>query len=255
MEYQDYQSQRINLRGRINSVEVRNQYLAVVKVFYTFLKKADYVSHNPAADLEYAREPQRLPTAVLSEADIKKLFAQPDTRTAVGFRNRTMMELFYSTGLRRTEMLNLDLQDLDLENGLLRVRQGKGKKDRMVPIGRVASRYLETYLNGVRHHLTSDPRMQAVFISGQGKRMHAQTLAEYLRLYAQKAGLKQKVTPHVLRHTFATHMIQHEAGVRHVQEIMGHKLLTTTQAYVKLSIPDLKKAHSQFHPRETEPDE
>lgn len=253
LDYQKYLSEYINERGTVNNVMTQNQHLAVLVCFYKYLKQAGYVAHNPTLELQYAKVPQRLPKAVLTHKEMKKLLRQPDTSTVLGFRDRTILEVMYSTGIRRNELLNLDVSDIDLESGFLLVREGKGSKDRIVPLGKVACRYLETYMNGIRPDLVQrcpDPKTKALFPSCRSDRLRRNTLADLIDKYARKAGLAQGVTPHTFRHTCATALIRNNASIRHVQEMLGHSRLTSTQEYIRLTMSDLKDAHSRFHPRE-----
>ena len=253
IDYQRYLAEYINKDGRLNSVQVRNQYLAVVVSFFAWLRRSGHIAHNPTADLEYAKVPDRMPRSVLTLADMRKLLRQPDTSTVLGFRDRTIMEVLYSTGLRRAELVDLDIEDVNLDTGLLMVREGKGGKDRVVPIGKVASRYLETYLNGIRCELlksASHPATGALFLSVRGTRLSIDALNDMIPKYARRAGLTVSVSPHSFRHTCATHMIRNNAGIRHVQQILGHRNLSSTQKYIRLTITDLKEAHSKYHPRE-----
>ena len=253
LEYQRYLASSFDAYGCPKSVGLRNKMLTVIVGFFGWAVRSNNMPHNPTAGVEYARAPERLPRSILSLTDMRRLLRQPDVSTVLGFRDRTIFEVLYSTGLRRSELLNLDIEDANLESGFLLVRQGKGGKDRVVPIGRVASRYLETYLAGIRPELLKngpDPKAGAIFLSTRGKRMSCNTLNDLVPRYARQAGLSISVSPHTFRHSCATHMVRNRAGLRHVQEMLGHKHLTTTQTYVRLTMADLKEAHSKFHPRE-----
>lgn len=253
LDYQKHLAGELNAYGRANSISVQNQCLAAVAGFFAYLRQAEYIAHDPARDIEYARTPKRLPKGILTLAEVKKLLQQPDVNTVIGYRDRVILEVLYSTGIRRNELLSLTLDDVDLEAGFLMIRQGKGSKDRVVPLGRIAAKYLETYVRGIRPELVKrgdDPATRALVVSERGRVMGRNTLAELLEKYARRAGLKIRVTPHTFRHTCATHMIRNRAGIRHVQEMLGHSNLNSTQKYLQLTITDLKEAHSRFHPRE-----
>lgn len=253
LDWQKHLGDEINNRGLVNAVFTQNQFLSAAAGFFRYLRQADYLAHDPAGQIEYARTPQRLPKAVLNLADVRKLLRQPDVNTILGYRDRTILELLYSTGIRRQELLNLTLDDVDLDGGFLMIRQGKGGKDRVVPLGRIAAKFLETYLTGIRPELlkyAADPGQKNLIISLRGKTLSRNTLAAHVAKYAQRAGIKVVVTPHTLRHTCATHMIRNRAGIRHVQEMLGHADLASTERYIHLTITDLKDAHSRFHPRE-----
>lgn len=252
LDYQQHVAQAISANGTAYSVSTQNKHLTCLAGLYRYLKQAGYVAHNPTLDLQYAKLPQRLPRAVLTHKDMKKLLRQPDTSTVLGFRDRVIMELLYSTGIRRKEVLGLDVEDIDLDSGFLLVREGKGKKDRVVPLGKVACRFIETYLNGIRPELLKRcpaPGTPALFPSTRSDRLRRNALNEMIRKYGRKAGLRN-VSPHTFRHTCATALIRNRADIRHVQEMLGHAKLTTTQDYIRLTRTDLKEAHSRFHPRE-----
>ncbi len=249
LDYQKHVADSLTRHGRSFTVGMQNLHLSVVAQFYEYLRRAGYAVHNPARDLEYARLPQRLPKAVPTSSQIKKLLKLPDTKSVLGYRDRTIFEVFYSTGIRNRELGRLRVEDVNLEEGFLFIRQGKGKKDRVVPLGRIAGKYLETYLAGIRPEILgnrSDPGF--VFLSLKGGALSKNGLGQLVRRYARQARLK--VTPHSFRHACATHMIRNRANVRHVQEMLGHARLETTQRYLALTITDLKDAHSKFHPRE-----
>lgn len=253
LEYQSCLAGQINNRGTPNSAMVQNQHLTVLVGFFGYLKQSGHLAHNPAGEITYAKVPQRLPKAVLTHQEMRRLLRQPDVNTVLGFRDRTMLELLYSAGLRRQELLNLDIRDVDLEGGLALVRQGKGGKDRVVPVGRVACKCLESYLGGVRQEIVRrcpDPTTQALFPSVKTGRLHRNALADLVARYARQAGIEKGVSPHTFRHTCATQLVKNRAGIRHVQEMLGHARLSSTQEYIRLTITDLKEAHSKYHPRE-----
>ena len=253
LDYQKHVSNEINPRGTISTASTQNQHIAVLAVFFRYLRQAEYAIHDPTREIQYAKVPQRLPRAIMTLQEVKKLLRQPDVNTVLGYRDRAIMEVLYSTGVRRNELLSLRVEDVNLEGGFVMVRQGKGLKDRVVPLGTIAARYLETYLNGIRPELLkrgSDPATAALIVSGRGRVLSRNTLAAMVEKYARLAGIKHPVTPHTFRHTCATHMIRNRAGIRHVQEMLGHTNLATTQKYLSLTITDLKEAHSRFHPRE-----
>lgn len=248
-DYQKHVASSLNERGRAYSVCSQNLHLRVLEHFFKHLRHAGYIPHNPTSDLEYAREPERLPKAVPSIKEVAKVMNVPDTKTVLGYRDRTILEILYSTGIRRQELVNLRLQDIDLDSGILMVRQGKGRKDRAVPLGRVAARYLETYLQGIRPELIREPT-DFVFLSIRSRPLSKHWLTVMVRRYGRRARISVDITPHSFRHACATHMIRNRANIRHVQEMLGHKKLETTEKYLQLTITDLKEAHHKFHPRE-----
>ena len=251
MDYQKHVAVSLNGNGQAYVVPAQNLHLIVVENLYRYLKTIGNVAMNPAENLQLAKEPKLLPKAVPTIKEISKLLNAPNTQTVLGYRDRTIMELLYSTGIRRAELARLKLQDLDLDHGILVVRQGKGKKDRAVPLGKVAGKYLETYLNGIRPELLHRRNNEDyVFLSISGRPISTSWLSHFLRRYTRRLKLSVSITPHMFRHACATHMIRNRANIRHVQEMLGHAKLETTEKYLHLTITDLKEAHSKYHPRE-----
>jgi site-specific recombinase XerD len=201
--------------------------------------------------LVYVQEPQLLPTSVLPHAQVKKLAARIDTTSAEGFRDRAMLELLYSSGVRAAELLGLDVADVDLANATALVL-GKGRKQRVVPIGKTALRFLESYLRGVRPFLVRDPAERALWLTRTGQRLPYHTLLKRIHRHADRLALPVTVTPHTFRRSCTTELIRGGANLWHVKELLGHENLDTLQHYAKLTIADLKKTHARCHPRERE---
>ena len=250
--YQKEVFYHLNPKGRQNLPQTRNNYLKVVKSFCDFLKTEGYIARNPAKDISYARTPQLLPRTVLTVREIKKLLKAPDIHTPLGYRDRTILEVLYSTGIRRAELLDLKPNDIDYEKGFLKVERGKGGRGRVVPIGKIACRYIENYIKLVRIDLCRGKGSDHLFLSLRGNRLSEPALKHLINKYTRKARLKKRVSPHVFRHTCATHLVRSKANIRCVQEILGHKSLDTTQKYTQITITDLKEAHACCHPREKE---
>lgn len=252
--YQQHVTANGNRRGQPYSIPVRNLHLTVIRALLGYLYKVKVISQNPTALLQFAREPTRLPKPVVTVRDMERLLASPDLDTTLGFRDRTIMEVFYSTGIRVSELVHLRLQDLDLDEGILLVRKGKGGRDRAVPFGRVAGRCLRVYLDHVRSKILGNrPDPAHVFLTPRGCPYTTRALWERIVWYSNRAQLGGRVTPHMFRHAFATHMIQNHANVRLVQEMLGHAKMRTTERYVSLTITDLQSAHRRFHPRDRNP--
>ena len=224
--------------------------MAAVKQFLRFLKEHDYIVTDPARDIEYAREPKRLPRSILNPGEARKIIHAPDTKSLIGYRDRTILEVFYSTGIRKEELNNLALSDVDYEDGFLRVNNGKGGKDRVVPVGRMACRYLENYINSVRPELVRDPHNDHLFLSLRGNKLSVNAAWMLVKKYAKSAGIKKNVHPHTFRHTCATAMLKNNANIRVLQELLGHASLNSTQVYTHVTICDLKEIHKRCHPRE-----
>jgi len=247
--YQLHLYEEINPRGRPNSAASQNNALKVVKSFYAFLREKGYMVGDPAKDVSYARVPKRLPRSVLTKPEMKKLLHAPDTTTLLGYRDRTILEVLYSTGIRKEEINSLLIEDVDHVQGFLRVNSGKGNKDRVVPLGRIACRYLENYIVSVRPSLMKAPSRH-LFLSLKGGKLSKNVVWELVKHYAKKARITKAISPHTFRHTCATLMLRNKANIRHVQELLGHACLTSTQVYTSVSITDLKEVHKKCHPRE-----
>lgn len=249
-DYQTHLYEEINFKGQPNSVPTQNNNLKVVKSFFRFLCENDYLASNPAKDISYAKTPKRLPRSILTQSEMKKLLHAPDAKTALGYRDRCILEILYSTGIRKEELLNTLLTDVDYNDGFIRINSGKGKKDRVTPLGRIACRYLENYIKAVRPSLIRDPYNHHLFLSMKGNRLSKNMVWELVKRYAKKARIKKNISPHTFRHTCATLMLRNKANIRHIQEMLGHASLDSTQVYASVSITDLKEAHSKCHPRE-----
>jgi integrase/recombinase XerD len=243
----------VNFKGKPNGIPHQNKMLAAVKQFLAFLNDRDYIVADPAKDIKYAKEPQTLPKSILTKAEIKKIIHTPDVRCAIGYRDRTILEVLYSTGIRSQELCNLILEDVDYHDGFVRIIQGKGKKDRVVPIGRIACRYLENYIKGVRQEFVKDPHNNSLFFTSRGNPMNSDALWKLVKKYGRKAKIKKNIYPHTFRHTCATGMLKNNANIRAIQELLGHAFLDATQIYTHVNITDLKKVHSKCHPRERDP--
>ncbi len=253
-DYQAHLFEQVNKRGELNSVFHQNNNLKAIKSFFRFLRDNDYIVHDPASDVSYAKTPHRLPRSILTQGEMKKLLHAPNTKTALGYRDRTILEVFYSTGIRREELINLMIEDADFADGFIRVNSGKGKKDRVVPVGKIACRYLENYITAVRPMFVKNIHDNHIFLTLKGGRLSAGRVWDIVKKYSRKAKLKKNISPHTFRHTCATLMLRNKANIRHIQELLGHASLETTQVYTSVSIADLKEVHSKCHPREKDAD-
>jgi len=228
--------------------------LSAVKGFLRFLKERDYIARDPSLDIPYAKVPKQLPRGILTNTEARRIINTPDTTCALGYRDRAIMEVLYTTGIRKQELNNLNLTDVDYHDGFLRIDQGKGRKDRIVPLGRIACRYLENYIKSVRPELIKDPYNNALFLSTRGNRLSKNMVWEMVKKYAKKAKIKKNISPHTFRHSCATAMLKNKADIRAVQELLGHESLESTQVYTRVTIGDLKEVHRRCHPREKEKD-
>lgn len=231
--------------GRATSTIARR--LAALKAFYQYLVREQHVPFDPTEHLESPKQRKRLPM-VLSINEIERLLAQANPRTVTGLRDRAMLELLYATGIRVSELVALDVGDLNLEGQFLRC-QGKGDKERIVPIGSVAIEMNQRYLERGRHALLRDPSETALYLNQHGRRLTRQGFWKILKKYAQKAGISRAITPHTIRHSFATHLLENGADLRAVQEMLGHADISTTQIYTHVTKHRLKDVYAKAHPR------
>jgi integrase/recombinase XerD len=222
-----------------------------VKRLFEYLETANIIFINPA---EAIREPQKdkhLPRHVLTRKEIRALLDQPNLGLMTGIRDRAILEVFYSTGIRLRELCALTVFDADLQGGMIRVNKGKGGKDRVVPLGKHAVRCLREYITKARPRLTKKNRKERrLFINRYGNPSSVQVVAIMIRTFARQAKIKKQVTAHVLRHTFATSLVKNGADIRAVQKMLGHADLATTQQYIRALGLDIKTVHQKTHPRE-----
>lgn len=250
-EYQRYRHYRENRYGRTDQPGAQNRHIAAMKGLFNYLKEAGYIIKDPSEEIQYAKEPKRLPKDALTNKEMKKLMRSPDINTVLGYRNRTILELLYTSGIRKQELLNLKLNDIDYEGGFLRVNSGKGDKDRVTPIGKISCRYLETYIKGIRPILLGTRQEEeGLFISKRGNKISRNALGDAILRHAKQSNIKKHITTHTFRRSCATEMIRNKANIMHVKEILGHSSMDTVQRYCDLTITDIKEAHRKHHPRE-----
>lgn len=222
--------------------------LAAIKAFYRFMTAEGYMDANPAEVVEAGTKGIKLPR-VLSEVEVVRLLNQPDITTAEGFRDRTMLEVLYATGMRVSELINLTLERVDLNMKYI-IAFGKGSKERIVPLGSVAAEFLQQYLEKVRPKLTHEDRnTNIVFLAFGGHELTRQRFWQIIRGYGRKANINKALTPHILRHSFATHLLDNGADLRSVQELLGHSDISTTQIYTHLTNKRLRDIYAKAHPR------
>lgn len=222
--------------------------LAAIKAFYRFMTAEGYMDANPAEVFEAGTKGIKLPR-VLSEDEVVRLLNQPDITTAEGFRDRTMLEVLYATGMRVSELINLTLERVDLNMKYI-IAFGKGSKERIVPLGSVAAEFLQQYLEKVRPKLTHVGRnTNIVFLAFGGHELTRQRFWQIIRAYGRKANINKALTPHILRHSFATHLLDNGADLRSVQELLGHSDISTTQIYTHLTNKRLRDIYAKAHPR------
>jgi integrase/recombinase XerD len=222
--------------------------LCYLKTFFRWLVRQNHLLSNPASEIELPRVPHRLPGDVFSEEEAEKVLAQPDVSTPMGLRDRTILETFYSTGIRRKELTQLKLHDVNSGRGTLRIREGKGKKERIVPIGERALHFLSRYRVEARPSLVREPDEGFLFLTYAGVPFNPDVLTGQVRAFIEKAGVKKKGSCHLFRHTAATLMLEGGADVRYVQEMLGHAHMNTTEIYTRVAITKLKAVHAATHP-------
>jgi integrase/recombinase XerD len=221
--------------------------LSAIKMFYRFLITEGMLTENPARLLDPVKLPGRLP-GTLSREEVDRLLAAPDTKTEIGQRDSAMLELLYATGLRVSELVGLHLVNLNLEPGYIRTI-GKGVKERIVPMGDKARDALRLYLSYGRRELIRGKNNHFLFLNSRGDSMSRQGFWKIIKKYGIMAGITKRITPHSLRHSFATHLLEGGADLRSVQIMLGHSDISTTQIYTHVSRERLKKIHERYHPR------
>lgn len=221
--------------------------LSSLRRFYAFLHQRGDISDNPLAQLLNPKIGRNLPKT-LSEQDVDALLNAPDLSELIQFRDKAMLELLYASGLRVSELTGLSLQQINLQHGLVRI-MGKGQKERLVPMGEEALHWLSRYLGEIRPQLCQGQLLDVVFPSSRAQQMTRQTFWHRIKFYATVAGIQAPLSPHTLRHAFATHLLNHGADLRVVQMLLGHSDLSTTQIYTHVAQARLQSLHQQHHPR------
>ncbi|WP_067617875.1 site-specific tyrosine recombinase XerD [Alicyclobacillus acidiphilus] len=231
--------------GRANSTISRN--LAAIRSFFHFLVRENVIVQDPTVHVETPRIEKRLPR-VLTPEDVERLLRAPDQTTPSGMRDYAMLELLYATGIRVSELVSLQCEDLHLSGGFLRC-MGKGGKERIIPVGEYALHALHTYMEVARPSFIKNRAVNALFLNHHGTQMSRQGFWKILKKYAQEAQIVKEITPHTLRHSFATHLLERGADLRAVQEMLGHADISTTQIYTHVTRGRLKEIYMSAHPR------
>ena len=228
--------------------DTQAHYLTPIRRWFDWIKAQGWVEENPTRDLEFPKSEYRLPTSVLTSEQVELLFQQTALETPLGIRDRAILETFYSCGIRCGELVHLDLHDINVPREILVVRCGKGKKDRIVPIGQRALDWIAKWTYDIRPTMISDLTGQALFISSRGRRLQHTYLSNRVREYLTAIGIEFRGSCHLLRHTAATLMMENGADLRSLQEYLGHARLNTTQIYTHVSIQRLQDVHRKCHP-------
>jgi len=245
--YQRYLFQYKKKDGQPLAVASQHSRLAPLKVWFKWLTQRKYIPKDPAAELELPRVGYKLPN-VMNKEEAERVLTQPKIEVPLGIRDRAMLEILYSSGLRRMELLHLKLYDVDQKHGLITVREGKGKRDRVVPIGERALAWLDMYLNSFRPEIVRQPDNGIVFLTSNGVPFTPNHLSWLARQYVKSAGIGKGGACHIFRHTMATLMLEGGADIRYIQAMLGHVRLDTTQIYTHVSIRTLKQVHTTTHP-------
>jgi integrase/recombinase XerD len=250
---EDYQRHLFQYRKRNGdplTFRSQHSYLVPIRMWFRWMTRDNRVPHNPASELELPRLGRSLPKNILSAREVEQVLKLCNTSTPNGIRDRAMLEVLYSTGLRRMELIGLKLFDLSLDRGLVLVRQGKGKKDRYVPIGRRAIGWLERYLREVRLNSPADPDNMTVFLTAQGETFSRDHMSYTVKLRIAAAKLGKTGSCHLFRHTMATLMHEGGADIRYIQQMLGHEDIKSTQIYTHVALRGLQEVHAATHPAE-----
>ncbi len=223
------------------------RFLSVIRSFYRWALREGLVVADPTLRIDSPKQGRPLPKS-LSEADVDRLLDMPDLDVAIEFRDRTMLEILYACGLRVSELIGLTVDQIGLNQGIVRVR-GKGGKERLVPMGEEALDWLVRYMKGARQELLRGRASDVLFPSNRGSAMTRQTFWYRIKIYGERAGIQVHLSPHTLRHAFATHLLNHGADLRVVQMLLGHSDLSTTQIYTHVARQRMQELHAQHHPR------
>jgi integrase/recombinase XerD len=237
----------IGLRGEGLGARSRSRHLVAIRGFYRFLVQEKVLPHDPARLVDFPKIGLKLPD-VLSVAEVEALLRTPDRADPRGLRNAAMLEVLYASGVRVSELIHIKIMDMNLEAGFVRVL-GKGNRERVIPIGIPAQKSVRTYLETARPQLLKHHKSHFLFVARAGRPMTRQGFWKLLRQCALKAGITKKLTPHSLRHSFASHLLEGGADLRAVQMMLGHVDISTTQIYTHVAREHLKKMHDRFHPR------
>lgn len=235
------------LREQGHTARTMSRYLAAIRCFYRYLLQEHVILVDPTSNLESPKQEKHLPR-VLSVKEVDLLLAQPKSGTIAGLRDRAMLELMYATGMRVSELIGLNTDHLNLDRGFVRCL-GKGSKERIIPVGEIAVQCNREYLNRGWVKLRKNTWEKAIYLNLHGKRLTRQGFWKILKEYAKRGGIQKEITPHVLRHSFATHLLENGADLRVVQELLGHADVTTTQIYTHLSQRKLREVYERAHPR------
>lgn len=251
-DYQMFLYKSVTKRKKRLSVSTQHRWLGIVLWWLRWMLAQEKILINPGATIQLPKRPHRIPRNYLSLKEMQKLLRAPDLSTHMGIRNRAILEVFYSSGIRAGELRRIKTDHLNLQEGRLTVVEGKGGKDRVVPLGKAAVYFLFQFIEQSRPVLLKGKNHNYVFVTYKGDPISYDAVSILVEQVGKAAGIKRKITAHALRHTCATLMLRGKADIRHIQELLGHSSLSSTQIYTRVEIGDLKKVHAKCHPRERE---
>lgn len=222
--------------------------LVAIRAFFKWLTIESHILYNPASELQLPRRPPRLPKAVLTAEEMEQVLAQADPESPQGLRDRALLEVMYATGMRRMEVVGLGVFDVDFSQELVRVRHGKGGRERVIPMGERACRWVERYLADIRPSLVVEPDDGTLFLADGGKAFHPQYLSRKVKTYLEASGVGKSGGCHLFRHTAATLMLEGGADIRYIQQMLGHAEISTTQVYTRVAVKSLQRVYQSSHP-------
>jgi len=237
--------------GQPMAIGTQKHILGDVQQLFGYMVREGYLLQNPTSDLNMPRRERRLPKTILTVKDIDAIMKVPDISTPVGLTNRAIIETFYGAGIRRSELVNLDIENFQADSGILQIIQGKGKKDRYTPIGKRAIKWIEKYLAEARPVHCDDEGESALFVGQTGKRFSVSRMCGKMHDIIKKSGIRKSGSTHLFRHAYATHVLGNGCDIRVLQELMGHADISATQIYTHVSIGQLQDAHARFHPAQS----
>ena len=249
--YQVSLERQLSFKGTPLTLATKNGKVSVVRAFVKFLRRTNVLMTDPVKDIVCPRQPRTILPELPTEEQVQRLLEAPDVSTPLGLRDRAVLELFYSSALRNSELRLLKVGDIDFARLQVRVHRGKGGRGRVVPVGETSAAWVEAYLSKARAFLLREKEHGFLFVTAGGKPFQVNRLVELVSGVAEKAGLPMRVTPHTLRHCCATHMLRNRVRFRHLQEFLGHESPSSTQIYTRVELTDLKEAHKNCHPRES----
>ena len=246
--HQKYLHYFIGKNDKIISTRTQQIRLTAIKMFFTWLSKSKHIPFNPVSDIDLPRSEFRLPKAVLSISEVERVINQVNLDDPMGIRDRAILETLYSTGMRRTELCDLKMESIDLDKGLVMIRQGKYNKDRLIPIGERAVLWIDKYIWETRKYIAPEPDPGILFLTKKGQPIRPKHLTRLTHEYIENAGINKEGSCHIFRHTMATLMLENGADTRFIQQMLGHASLETTQIYTRIAVGKLKDVHTLTHP-------